>query len=138
MVSGIHENDRDEIQLLITKMNRAWLKGNLEELREYFHDDIVIKGPRFESVGTGGKEECIKSYEDFSRAARIRDFKESDIQVDVFGSTAVATFAWEIDYEMTGQSYHESGHDVFVFTRDKGKWRAIWRAVLPAPVPAPR
>jgi len=125
--------ERDEIQGLIGKINHAWLKGNLEELREYFHDDIVIKGPQFQSMVAGGKAACIKSYEDFLRAAKVEDFKESDVLVDLFGSTAVATFAWEIKYEMGGQNYHETGHDVFVFTRGDGKWRAVWRAVLPSP-----
>ncbi|MGD0695281.1 MAG: nuclear transport factor 2 family protein [Terriglobia bacterium] len=127
------QNEQQEIRLLVSKINQAWLKGNLEELKEYFHDDMVIKGPQFKSMGTGGKEACIKSYEDFLRAAKIHDFKESDIQVDVFASTAIATFAWEIKYEMKGQNYHEAGHDVFVFIRDEGKWQAVWRAVLFSP-----
>lgn len=125
--------ERDEIRGLIGKINQAWLKGNLEELREYFHDDMVIKGPQFKSMGTGGKEACIKSFEGFLRAAKIHDFKESDVQVDLFGSTAIATFAWEIAYEMNGQNYHETGHDVFVFVGGTGKWQAAWRAVLLAP-----
>lgn len=133
MDSAPHQKEQEEVRLLISKINQAWLKDNLEELREYFHDDIVIKGPQFKSMGTGGKAACIKSYEDFLRAAKIRDFKESDIQVDLFASTAIATLAWEIDYEMNGQNYHEAGHDVFVFTRDEGKWRAVWRAVLLSP-----
>ena len=135
IANGAPQPERDQIQGLIGKINQAWLKSNLQELREYFHDDIVIKGPQFKSMGTGGKAACIKSYEDFLRAAKISNFKESDIQVDVFGSTAIATFAWEIKYEMKGHNLHETGHDVFVFTRDKGKWLAVWRAVLPSPQP---
>jgi uncharacterized protein (TIGR02246 family) len=131
MDSATHQKAQEEVRLLISKMNQAWLKGNLEELREYFHDDVAVKGPRFESVATG-KEACVNSYADFVRAAKIQDFKESDIRVDPFGSAAVATFAWEITYEMNGQDYHETGHDVFVFARRDGKWRAIWRAVLVA------
>lgn len=126
--------ERDEIQGLIGRINQAWLKGNPEELKEYFHDDMVIKGPHFELMGTG-KAACIKSFEDFLRAAKIHDFKESDVQVDLFGPTAVATFAWEIDYAIGAQNYHETGHDVFVFVRSNGKWQAVWRAVLPSPQP---
>jgi hypothetical protein len=132
MDAAMQSTESEELRLLIGKMNQAWLKGNLDELREYFHDHVAIKGPQFEPMGHG-KEACVKSYEDFIRAATIQDFKESDVQVDLFGSTAVATFAWEIDYEMNGQNYHETGHDVFVFTRRDGKWRAVWRAMLVAP-----
>jgi len=129
------QNEQQEIRLLVSKINQAWLKGNLEELKAYFHDDMVIKGPQCKSMGTGGKEACIKSYEDFLRAAKIHNFKESDVQVDLFGSTAVATFAWDIKYEMKGQNFHETGHDVFVFVRSNGKWLAVWRAMLRSPQP---
>jgi len=134
MESAIHQQEQEGVRLLISKINHAWLKGNLKELREYFHDEVVTRGPNLEFLGKG-IDPCVKSFEDFLRAARIQDFRESDIQVDVFGSTAVATFAWEIDYEMGGQSYHETGHDVFVFVRSGEKWQAVWRAVLPQPAP---
>jgi ketosteroid isomerase-like protein len=132
MDSATHQKEQEEVRLLISKINQAWLTSNFEELRGYFHDDVVTRGPSLESLGKG-IDPCVKSFEDFLRAAKVDDFKESDVQVDLFGSSAIATFAWEIKYEMNGQNYHEAGHDVFVFTRDDGQWRAVWRAVLLSP-----
>ncbi len=63
----------------------------------------------------------------------MREFKESDPDIDLWGNTAVATYSWEITYEMNGQNYHESGQDLFVLTRDEDGWRAVWWAILPSP-----
>ncbi len=43
MVSAVERNDREELRLLLSKINEAWLKGRPEELNEYFHSDMVIK-----------------------------------------------------------------------------------------------
>jgi hypothetical protein len=55
---------------------------------------------------------------------------ESDAEIDVWGNTAVPSYAWEMHYEMGGANCRESGRDRFVFKRDGGKWPAVWRAVL--------
>jgi hypothetical protein len=54
--------------------------------------------------------------------------------VDIFGDTAIAVYAWNMTYELSGLEYRESGHDVFVFNRDQGRWLAVWRVMLPARV----
>ena len=51
--------------------------------------------------------------------------------IDVWGNTAVATYRYEIAYEMGGQLYQEMGQDLFVFVRDGGRWRAVWRTLIP-------
>lgn len=132
MVPELERSEREEIRNLVKKINRAWLDGAWAELEGYFDDDAVIKGPSFELAGRG-KEACVKGYEDFARQALVRDFKSSDPGVDRWDDTAVATVPWEISYEMNGQIHHDFGHDIFVFVRQEGKWRAVWRAVLPSP-----
>jgi hypothetical protein len=39
----------------------------------------------------------------------------------VSGDTAVATFGWEIAYEMKGTLSRDTGHDLFVFARHEGQ-----------------
>jgi ketosteroid isomerase-like protein len=128
-------DDREEIRLVLGKINDAWLKGRPEDLRAVldrcFHDDIVIKGPGFQAMGRG-KEACVKSYADFERQARVRSCQLSEPEIDHAGDTAVATYSWEMTYELDGHEYHESGHDLFVLTRIQGRWQAVWRAMLPA------
>jgi hypothetical protein len=128
------ENSRQEIQDLINRINKAWLSGRTTELNEYFHEDMVIKGPEFAELAKG-RESCVKSYGDFVQKAAVRDFKASQPQVDLWEDFALATISWEISYEMQGAAHHDIGRDIYALTRDGGKWQVIWRAVLLSPQP---
>ncbi len=116
-------------------MNDAWLHGAAEEipwkLEGCFHDEIAMRGPEFQELA-GGKAACAKSYQDFLQQARIQNCTLAEPQIHVTGDTAVATYGWNMTYELNGQSYSETGHDLFVFTRQEGKWLAVWRALLPS------
>ena len=48
-----------------------------------------------------------------------------------FDDTATATYPWKLVYELDGHTYNETGYDVFVFVRRKGRWLATWRAMVP-------
>ncbi len=65
-----------------------------------------------------------------SESARIHGFEESDRQVDVFGDTAVASFAFVLVYEREGKKYRSTGRDLWVFSRDGAAWRAVYRTML--------
>ncbi|MGO9273608.1 MAG: nuclear transport factor 2 family protein [Terriglobia bacterium] len=132
MANGEQPDERDEIRMLLGKISAAWRQGRPEELGEYFHDDMVIRGSALQEAGRG-RDVCVGSYKDFLSQAKVQELKESDAEIDVWGTTAVASYAWEMQYEMGGESYHESGRDLFVLTRQEGKWLAVWRAVLVSP-----
>jgi Domain of unknown function (DUF4440) len=127
-------DDRQAVTQLLRRINDAWLKGNPDDiertLEACFHDDIVIKSPRFEPLAKG-KRACIASYVDFIRQAEIHDYRLDDPAIDLYGATAVATYLWEINYALDGVDYRESGHDLFVLIRADGRWQAVWRAISP-------
>src|SRR4051794_34037342 len=126
--------DQDEIRALLNSLNDAWLKGRPEDipgvLGPIFHPRIVTKGPGFQDL-TGDRDSCIASYVDFARQCPIRACELLEPTIDVCGDTAVAAYKWAMTYEMNGQEYSETGHEVFVFTRSDGRWLACWRAMLP-------
>ena len=128
-------DDREEIRLLLNKINDAWLAGPPDGipgvLNECFSADMVIRGPGFQAMGRG-KEACVKSYVDFVRQAKVRSCTLSEPEIDHFGDTAIAAYSWEMTYELDGHEYHDSGHDLFVLARVEGRWLAVWRALLPA------
>ena len=127
-------NDAEQVRSLLGRINDAWLRRRPDELERTlkgcFHCDAVIKGPGFRQIGKGERE-CIKGYADFVRQAEIRECTLSEPTIDVFGETAVATYAWQMTYALGGQEYEESGHDLFVLTRTHGRWQAAWRMLLP-------
>jgi len=134
MVSPAEGDLRKEVQDLINRINEAWLGGRTGELNEYFHNDMVIRGPDLTEMARG-RETCVKSYEDFVQKSLVRNFKASEPEVDLWDNSAVATYSWEITYEMQGQAHQELGRDLFVLTRAGGRWLVIWRAVLLSPPP---
>ena len=112
MVVTAQGNSREEVRDLINRINEAWLGGRTGELNEYFHNDMVIRGPDLTELARG-RESCVKSYQDFVQKSLVRNFKASEPMVDLWDSLAVATCPWEISYEMQGQIHHEVGCDLF-------------------------
>lgn len=121
--------DADEIWQLIQRMNDAWAKGGPEDLASFFREDIVMVHPDF-TQRTEGIDACVASYQDFCKQAQIRDFKINNPGIDVFGDTAIATYSYEITYEMGGEQFNDTGRDIFVFVRQSGQWRAVWRTMI--------
>jgi uncharacterized protein (TIGR02246 family) len=124
-------SDHEAIRLLVKKINEAWVGGRPETLAEYFHPDMVIVAPRFQGVETG-RDACVKSYADFVGQARVHEYLEGAPSIDVWNDTAVATYRYDITYEMDSTVFRESGWDLFVFSRDRGRWLAVWRTLIPA------
>ncbi|HLG17202.1 MAG TPA: nuclear transport factor 2 family protein [Blastocatellia bacterium] len=131
-MSSLPRNDAEVIAQLIQRINDAWMNGRSAELTEYFHDNIVIVPPDFQGR-VQGKAACIASYEEFSRQAVVLEYKQSEPTVDVWGTTAVAAYSWEMAYELNGTTSRESGWDVFVLTREDDTWRAVWRTLMSSP-----
>ncbi len=132
MASDTEQDTREGIRALLNNISDAWTKGRPEELEEYFHEDMVIASPGFKGGGRG-KDDCVQSYKDFASHAKIREVRGSDHLIDVWSDTAVASYRFEIDYEINGQEHHDVGHDLFVFAREGGKWLAVWRTIIPLP-----
>jgi len=123
---------REEIREIVKKVNAAWQRGRPEELSAYFHEDMVMAPPGL-SGRAKGREACVASYREFIQMAKVKEYKETEPEIDIWGNTAAATYGWEMVYELKGETYHESGWDVFVFAHDGAKWQAVWRTIATAP-----
>jgi len=120
---------QDELRQVIDRMNDTWVKGHPEQLEEFFSEDIVIVAPDFVHRAKG-RDAAVASYADFCSQAMIRDLKIGEPSVDVFGNAAVATYDYEISYEMGGEQFNDTGRDLFVFIRENDKWQAAWRTMI--------
>jgi uncharacterized protein (TIGR02246 family) len=129
MASSNREMEVTEIQQLIQRLNDAWAKGNPSELANFFREDIVMVNPDF-SQRTEGREACVASYEGFCKQAAMLDLKIGEAVIDVFNDTAIASYSWEIAYEMGGEHFNDTGRDIFLFVREDGKWLAVWRTMI--------
>jgi ketosteroid isomerase-like protein len=123
-----------EIRDVLLRINQAWLHGDVDDLRPLFHENVLVMPPG-ELARVRGREPCVQSYREFVQTARVRDYVEHDLAIDVFGDTAVATYRFDITYEINGKSSSETGIDLFVFSRIDDSWRAVFRTLLPLPGP---
>ena len=132
MATSADRNDCEEVRALVDRINGAWMTERPENLRETltecFDDAIVIVGPHFHEVARG-KEASIRRYEDFVVKATLHACRLSEPRVDVWGDTAVVTYAWEMTYEIDGEVDQNSGQDAFLLVRTPAGWRATWRAM---------
>jgi hypothetical protein len=119
-----------EIRHMLKRINDAWVKGRTDDLEEFFHEQMVIAHPGSGSQGRG-RQACVESYRTFTSQATVRRLKESHHHIDVWDDTAVATYRFELDYEMKGETHRDVGTDLFVFVRQQNKWRAVWRTIIP-------
>jgi ketosteroid isomerase-like protein len=123
------ESSRAEVAAAIERINRAWLDRRAADLVPSFHPALTMVlrgfGGRVE-----GREANVGGFADFCTQATVHEYRERDQQIDVFGNTAVATFAYEMVYERGGQRSRATGRDLWVFARQQGSWLAVWRTML--------
>jgi ketosteroid isomerase-like protein len=132
MTATAAPGDVEAIRQALQGITAAWREGRTEDLDGFFHEDIVTVLPGCQ-VRVAGRGPCVQSYRDFLNSATVRDYREAEPAIDVWGDTAVTTCRWEMAWETNGQSHREAGHELFVFTRAAGRWLAVWRTLIPLP-----
>lgn len=121
---------REEVAQIVRAINAAWVHGHAGEMAEYLDERMVIVQPGF-GERLVGREACVESYREFASHAAIGRYDEDEVTVEVRGDTAIASYRYAIEYEMDGEMYHDTGHDVIVLMRGDDGWRAMWRTLIP-------
>lgn len=125
----IQESKRQTADATMRRINRVWLDGQVEDLAPMMHPEIVMTFPGF----TGriqGRDAFLSGFRDFCQNARIHEFRDHDHQIDIAGDTAVVTFRYDMIYERSGERYHSTGRDLWVFQNQSNAWIAVWRTML--------
>ncbi|HEX4169577.1 MAG TPA: nuclear transport factor 2 family protein [Bryobacteraceae bacterium] len=123
------ESKHEAVGATMRQINRVWLNGQVESLAPMVHPEIVMVFPNF--IGrTQGREEFLAGFSDFCQNAKIHEFRDHDHQIDIAGNTAVVSFRYEMVYERSGEQYHATGRDLWVFENQSDAWIAVWRTML--------
>ncbi|MBI3722983.1 hypothetical protein HY251_03370, partial [bacterium] len=70
------------------------------------------------------------SFKEFTDAAQVLDYRESDVAIRTWGETAALTYRFDMSWEVTGERYQETGHDALLLVREGGKWVIAWRVMV--------
>lgn len=120
------------IREVIAKIDGAWRLKQFDGLDECFHEDAVIVGPGYTEFARG-REKCAESYREFATNADVLSYSESSHTLRKWESTAVYTFAWEMQYQREDGPKHEAGTDQLVFEFAQGRWQLVWRYIYFGP-----
>lgn len=121
---------QSEIRGVLSRLTAAWTEERFDELEDILHQSVVFVQPGF-TARTEGRTACVDSYRKFVSTAKLLEYSERDAAIDVWGSTAVATYVYTMSWEVAGQTRRERGQDLFVFIREESRWQVVWRTVIP-------
>jgi len=110
-------------------INSAWLSGQVDDMEPSVHPDIVMAIPGV-AHRVQGRDALLSGFRDFCNNAKVHEFHDRDVQIDVAGRTAVVTIHYEMVYERSGARYRATGRDLWVFERHGDSCLAVWRTML--------
>ena len=129
---------RRAVATVLAGLSAAWQNRRYDELAANFDEQIVMALPGF-SGRVEGRDVLVESYREFMERATLTHYAEEPPTIDVWGSTAAASYRWEMRWLANNVSNHAAGSEMFIFARrsaDGGEWRAVWRTVAFDPVAA--
>ena len=123
------KDDSDAIWRAIAGANQAWLRGDPAATAPLFAPDVVAVPPDLGAT-VRGRDAMVQSFVDYVAQVKTHHFTEGARSIEVLGDVAVATYRFDVRYEVGGAIHDEVGQEVLVLTRTDGQWRVIWRTQL--------
>jgi ketosteroid isomerase-like protein len=123
------ESQRAGVAEEMRLINAAWLEGKVDDMEGSIHPDFVMALPGF-AGRVEGRDAMLAGFRDFCENAKVHEFRDHDLQIDVSGRTAVVTVQYEMTYERAGARYRATGRDLWVFEKHGDSWVAVWRTML--------
>lgn len=116
---------------VIERLNAAWPAGEFDQLTDVF-DPAVVLVPIEPGDGQRlvGRDAVIQSYREFVEQAGLHQLEFEQPEIDVFGTTAVASCPYRIDYEIGGRRWIGTGRDLLVLHEGGSGWRVVWRSLV--------
>jgi len=124
-------DSESQIRAAVQKIVQVTLGSSREDLSPLFHENVTFQSPDSQSA-MSGRDACLQSYADFRNAAQLHDVQTEEPQIDILGTTAIATYGFRIHYTFDGKTNRESGRDLLVFSRENDRWLVVWRTLIVA------
>ena len=114
---GTVPRQRAELTRLIKAFNRAW---TVEP------DETTLRGSLHSTYMTTSGER-IESRLKLARSAQIVDWKETDVQVDLYsgGQMAIIRYSYELSLAAHGHITERRGRELLVLVREANQWRIV-------------
>jgi ketosteroid isomerase-like protein len=125
----------EQITEVIRSLSQAWREKQFDRLEPLFAETVVFQDSEGHRL-LEGKEACIQSYRDFMGIAKVLSYEEDEPDIISLAGFVIATYGWQIDYEMNGSNLHDEGRDWLALAKQDGAWQINWRlSIIQPPVP---
>lgn len=123
------EDPRAAVHSVLASINRAWREYRPSAMQEFLHPDVTMALPGFQGVVVG-REAFLAGFEEFCTGARVLRYRETEEQIHIVDDCAVASYRFDMVYEVKARRTGSTGRDLWVFRRSGEKWLAVWRTML--------
>ncbi len=121
-----------EAWAFVRQVNDAWTRADGSKLSEYFHPRMVAVVPNARERLVGGAA-CVAGWKHFAATVEIREWREIEPRVEVFGAAAVVTYEYELRGRTGGQEVVLKGRDMLTLAREEDRWWVVADQFSPFP-----
>ena len=122
------ENVRQDAWNTVKSINRHWaITENMDSLSLFLHDDMVIFAPGGKER-LRGKNDIIKSYEDYARYAETVSLSETEPVIQLYNGnkTAVVTYFADLMIKTPDEKIQSFFcKDMYMLIFENGQWQAV-------------
>ncbi len=132
----VQPSDQQAVETAITEMLGAWQIGDVDMLRKYFADNVLVVSGLWEPP-VMGLDKYIQAYQRQRERVRGAQITRSNTFIRVNGNVAWAVYQWTFIGEVDGQPAGYHGHTTLVFEKQNGRWLIITNHTSYANPPPP-
>lgn len=132
----VPQSDEQAVDTAITEMLGAWQIGDVQMLRKYFADNVLVVSGIWEPP-IMGIDNFIQGYQRQRERMRGAQINRSNTFIRVNGNVAWAVYQWTFTGEVDGQPAGYRGHTTLIFEKRNGRWLIITNHTSYANPPPP-
>lgn len=137
----VQPTDEQAVDTAITEMMGAWQIGDIELMRKYYADNVLVVSGLWEPPLIG-LDKYLQAYQRQRERVHGAQLNRSNTFLRVQGTVAWAVYQWTFTGEVDGQATGYHGHTTLVFEKRNGHWLIITNHTSyadppPPPTPAP-
>jgi ketosteroid isomerase-like protein len=126
--------DPQAIDLVVGQMLGAWQVGEVEMMRKFYADDVVVV--------SGAWEQPLIGWESYARAYQAQFARTNGGRLDrtntytkVLGEDAWVTYQWQYSGQVDGTPFSAVGHTTLVLQKRAGIWVIVLNHTSQVPTP---
>jgi ketosteroid isomerase-like protein len=131
----VQPTDEQAVDTSITEMLGAWQIGDMETLKKYYADNVLVVSGVWEPPLLG-LDKYLQAYQRQRERMQGAQLNRTNTFIRVQGNVAWAVYQWTFTGVVDGQAVGYRGHTTLVFEKRNGRWLIITNHTsLAAPPP---